>query len=109
MTQHLKTEADRPATKPTDEIKVTPEMIEAGVDVLRSYMFADGSVLRSDHAEIVEAIWRAIDHALTSKSESSNRRSKDEYPKSSAPIVLMERESSELGREYLVWPPDQTR
>jgi hypothetical protein len=96
MTQYLETEA-------------TPEMIEAGIAVLRGYVFEDGSILRSDYPELVEAIWRAIDYALTSPSATLHPRSEDECLKSTSPMILMERVSSDLGREYVVWPPHRRR
>ena len=35
--------ADRPATKPTEEIEITPEMIEAAVDIV-DYWNPEGEV-----------------------------------------------------------------
>jgi hypothetical protein len=42
MTLDVDKPADRPATKPTDEIEITPEMIEAGREVLENHYWGDG-------------------------------------------------------------------
>jgi hypothetical protein len=46
---------DRQAVKPTEEIEITPEMIEAGVSVLLAadYRF-------ESHADVVKDILRAV-------------------------------------------------
>jgi hypothetical protein len=86
-------------------MSITPEMTGAGVQVMRDFLFEGSYVFRSDHVEMVEAIWRAMNRALVSPSAPVCRQSEGECPESIAPIVLMERESSELGREYLVLQP----
>lgn len=43
--------ADRPALKSTDEIEITPEMIEAGVEFLENSMVSSFMSVHSDFVE----------------------------------------------------------
>jgi hypothetical protein len=51
--------ADRPATKPTDEIEITPEMIEAGACEFLAFA-ADGENGTGDANEAVRYIFTAM-------------------------------------------------
>jgi hypothetical protein len=49
---------DRPANEPTEEVEVTPEMIEVGVRELSLSFNTDGVL--DDHADVVRDVFQAM-------------------------------------------------